>query len=125
MIKLYLQKWRWYERNSLPWNRLRIHREFAKRGAFVRWPVQGNVLEAFRRLINLLPKLGFTSGTFDAQVLLECNHDRVIAAGKSLFKTYGPLIGVRDPVDRPHGPTDHVANHNGSSSHNDQRFPQG
>ena len=84
-----------------------------------------NVLEAFRRLINLLPKLGFTSGTFDAQVLLECNHDRVIAAGKSLFKTYGPLIGVRDPVDRPHGPTDHVANHNGSSSHNDQRFPQG
>ena len=48
MNKLYLQKWRWYERNSLPWNRLAIHREFAKRSAFVRWPVQGNVLEAFR-----------------------------------------------------------------------------
>ena len=47
-LKLYLQKWRWYERNSLPWNRIAIHREFARRRAFVRWPVQGNVLESFR-----------------------------------------------------------------------------
>jgi acetyltransferase-like isoleucine patch superfamily enzyme len=47
-LKLYAQKWRWYERNSLPWNRLRIHREFMLREAFVRWPVHGNVLEAFR-----------------------------------------------------------------------------
>jgi acetyltransferase-like isoleucine patch superfamily enzyme len=43
-----MQKWRWYERNALPWNRLAIHREFMRRGAFVRWPVQGNVLEALR-----------------------------------------------------------------------------
>ena len=41
-----LQKWRWYERNSLPWNRARIHWEFMRRQAFVRWPVHGNVLEA-------------------------------------------------------------------------------
>jgi acetyltransferase-like isoleucine patch superfamily enzyme len=47
-LKLYLQKWRWYERKSLPWNRLAIHNEFAKRNAFVRWPVEGNVLESFR-----------------------------------------------------------------------------
>ena len=47
-LKLYLQKWRWYERNSLPWNRLAIHRELARRNAFVRWPVQGNVLKSFR-----------------------------------------------------------------------------
>jgi acetyltransferase-like isoleucine patch superfamily enzyme len=40
------QKWRWYERNSLPWNRARIHWEFMRREAFVRWPVHGNVLEA-------------------------------------------------------------------------------
>ena len=45
-IKLWLQKWRWYERNSLPWNRARIHWEFMRRRAFVRWPVSGNVLEA-------------------------------------------------------------------------------
>src|SRR4051812_110563 len=46
--RLWAQKWRWYERNSLPWNRARIHWEFAQRGAFCRWPVHGNVLEAFR-----------------------------------------------------------------------------
>jgi acetyltransferase-like isoleucine patch superfamily enzyme len=46
--KLWWQKWRWYERNALPWNRARIHREFASRRAFCRWPVHGNVLEAFR-----------------------------------------------------------------------------
>ena len=46
--KLWWQKWRWYERNTLPWNRVRIHREFARRRAFCRWPVHGNVLEAFR-----------------------------------------------------------------------------
>ena len=45
---LWAQKWRWYERNSLPWNRARIHWEFLRREAFVRWPVHGNVLEALR-----------------------------------------------------------------------------
>jgi acetyltransferase-like isoleucine patch superfamily enzyme len=46
--KLWWQKWRWYERSALPWNRALIHREFARRRAFCRWPVHGNVLEAFR-----------------------------------------------------------------------------
>jgi acetyltransferase-like isoleucine patch superfamily enzyme len=46
-LKLWLQKWRWYERNTLPWNRARIHLHFARRRAFCRWPVNGNVLEAF------------------------------------------------------------------------------
>jgi acetyltransferase-like isoleucine patch superfamily enzyme len=45
---LWVAKWRWYERNSLPWNRLAIHREFMRREAFVRWPIHGNVLEALR-----------------------------------------------------------------------------
>jgi acetyltransferase-like isoleucine patch superfamily enzyme len=45
-LRLWVQKWRWYERNTLPWNRARIHWEFAAREAFVRWPVHGNVLEA-------------------------------------------------------------------------------
>ena len=44
-FKLWAQKWRWYERSSLPWNRARLHYEFARRRAFCRWPVHGNVLE--------------------------------------------------------------------------------
>ena len=46
--RLWAQKWRWYERNSLPWNRAQIHWQFLRREAFVRWPVHGNVLEALR-----------------------------------------------------------------------------
>jgi acetyltransferase-like isoleucine patch superfamily enzyme len=47
-VRLWTQKWRWYQRNSLPWNRLAIHRELMRRGAFARWPLEGNVLEALR-----------------------------------------------------------------------------
>jgi acetyltransferase-like isoleucine patch superfamily enzyme len=46
--RLWVQKWSWYERNSLPWNRAQIHWQFLRREAFVRWPVHGNVLEALR-----------------------------------------------------------------------------
>src|SRR5437764_862583 len=45
-LKLYLQKWRWYERNHLPWNRVRIHAHMIRAESFIRFPVQGNVLEA-------------------------------------------------------------------------------
>jgi acetyltransferase-like isoleucine patch superfamily enzyme len=45
-LKLWAQKWRWYERNTLPWNRARIHAHMARRKSFIRFPVHGNVLEA-------------------------------------------------------------------------------
>ena len=44
-LKLWAQRWRRHERNSLPWNRVRIHRHMARRQAFARLPIQGNVLE--------------------------------------------------------------------------------
>ena len=47
-VKLWAQKWRYYQRNSLPWNRLRIHAELARRRSFCRWPLHGNVLELLR-----------------------------------------------------------------------------
>ena len=45
-LRLWAQKWRWYERNSLPWNRARIHMHMGRRRAFIRFPIQGNVLES-------------------------------------------------------------------------------
>jgi acetyltransferase-like isoleucine patch superfamily enzyme len=45
-LKLYLQKWLWYESNRLPWRRARIHLHMLQREAFIRFPVEGNVLEA-------------------------------------------------------------------------------
>lgn len=35
--RLYAGSWRIFERNSLPWNRLAIHREFMAQEAYVRW----------------------------------------------------------------------------------------
>jgi len=46
--RLWAQKWRWYERNALPWNRARIHWELMRREAFARWPLHGDVLESLR-----------------------------------------------------------------------------
>jgi acetyltransferase-like isoleucine patch superfamily enzyme len=46
--KLWLQKWRWYNRSRLPWNSARLHLELARRQAFARGPVHGNVLEMLR-----------------------------------------------------------------------------
>lgn len=45
--RLWAQKWRWYQRNTLPWNRARIHLHALRAGAFVRWPIHGDVLTAF------------------------------------------------------------------------------
>jgi acetyltransferase-like isoleucine patch superfamily enzyme len=47
--RLWAQKWRWYERNALPWNRARIHWHLLRREAFARWPLHGNVLEALEQ----------------------------------------------------------------------------
>src|SRR3954452_6258039 len=47
-LRLYAEKWPFYNRNSLPWNRLAIHAEFARRESFVRFPIDGNVLDDLR-----------------------------------------------------------------------------
>jgi acetyltransferase-like isoleucine patch superfamily enzyme len=47
-MKTWARKWVRLETNTLPWNRARIHWEFMRRGAFVRWPIHGNVLQALR-----------------------------------------------------------------------------
>lgn len=46
--RLFAYKWRWYQKNSLPWNRLAIHRELLARECFARWPLEGDVLKALR-----------------------------------------------------------------------------
>ncbi len=88
-------KWRWYERNTLPWNRLAIHRELARREAFARWPVHGNVLEALRegRL-----ELG-------AQTLLEPNvwitapGNARVRIGTGTFLNMGVMIAAQELVE--------------------------
>jgi acetyltransferase-like isoleucine patch superfamily enzyme len=46
--RLWAQKRRWYERNGRPWNRARIHWHALRSEAYVRWPIEGDVLEMLR-----------------------------------------------------------------------------
>ena len=89
------QKWRWYERNALPWNRARIHLEAARRAAFIRWPVHGNVLEAFRegRL-----ELGAQS-LLEPGVWLTAPGDARIRIGSGTFLNLGVMVAAVELVE--------------------------
>jgi acetyltransferase-like isoleucine patch superfamily enzyme len=45
-LQLFFQKWRYYERNSFPWRRARLRWHFLRRNSYLRFPVEGNLLEA-------------------------------------------------------------------------------
>lgn len=45
-LKLYFQKWRYYERNERLSRKLRLRWHLLRRDAYLRFPVQGNLLEA-------------------------------------------------------------------------------
>src|SRR6266511_3359656 len=94
-LRLYLQKWRWYERNSLPWNRLAIHREFMRRQAFVRWPVHGNVLEAFRE-----GRLEVGEHTlFEPDVWITAPGDARVRIGSGTFLNIATMVAAHELVE--------------------------
>jgi acetyltransferase-like isoleucine patch superfamily enzyme len=45
---LWLQKWRYYQRSRLPWQRIALHLELARRQAFARGALHGNALQMLR-----------------------------------------------------------------------------
>jgi acetyltransferase-like isoleucine patch superfamily enzyme len=94
-LKLWAQKWRWYERNSLPWNRARIHWEFARREAFVRWPVHGNVLEA---LLDGRLEIG-PQTVFEPDVWLTAPGAARIRIGGGTFLNIGVMVAALELVE--------------------------
>jgi acetyltransferase-like isoleucine patch superfamily enzyme len=93
--KLWLQKWRWYERNTLPWNRARIHWEMARREAFVRWPVHGNVLEAL-----LEERLEVGAGTlFEPGVWITAPGDARVRIGEGTFLNLNVMVASVELVE--------------------------
>lgn len=94
-LRLWAQKWRWYERNSLPWNRAAIHWEAARRRAFVRWPVHGNVLEALRE-----GRLSIGEGTLlEPGVWLTAPGDARIVIGRGVFLNLGVMVAAQQLVE--------------------------
>jgi acetyltransferase-like isoleucine patch superfamily enzyme len=93
--RLWAQKWRWYERNSLPWNRVRIHWEFMRREAFVRWPVHGNVLEALSEgRLTLGPGVLLEPG-----VWITAPASARVRIGAGTFLNMGVMVAAQDLVE--------------------------
>jgi acetyltransferase-like isoleucine patch superfamily enzyme len=93
--KLWLQKWRWYQRNDLPWNRARIHAHFARRRAFCRWPVHGNVLEAFDE-----GRLQVGEHTlFEPGVWITAPGSARIVIGEGCFLNLGVMVAAHELVE--------------------------
>lgn len=94
-LKLWAQKWRWYERNSLPWKRASIHWEMMRRQAFVRWPIHGNVLEALRE-----GRLEIGAHTlFEPNVWITAPGSARIRIGEGAFFNLGVMVAALDLVE--------------------------
>jgi acetyltransferase-like isoleucine patch superfamily enzyme len=93
--RLYWRKWRWYQVNALPWHRARIHWEFLRREAFVRWPVHGNVLEAL-----VSGRLEIGAGTlFEPGVWITMPGDARVRIGRGCFLNLGVMIASMELVE--------------------------
>jgi acetyltransferase-like isoleucine patch superfamily enzyme len=94
-LALWAAKWRWYERNALPWNRAAIHWHFMRREAFVRWPVHGNVLQALRE-----GRLTVGSGTLlEPGVWITAPGDARVRIGEGVFLNLGVMIAAQQLVE--------------------------
>jgi acetyltransferase-like isoleucine patch superfamily enzyme len=94
-LNLWAQKWLWYQANSLPWNRARIHYEFMRRQAFVRWPVHGNVLNA---LLEGRLEIG-PNTLFEPGVWLTAPGEARIRIGSGTFLNLGVMVASMNLVE--------------------------
>ncbi len=94
-LALWLQKWRFYERNALPWNRSRIHWELMRREAFARWPLHGNVLETLREGRLVIGK----HALFEPDVWLTAPAPGRIVIGSGSFLNLGVMVAAAELVE--------------------------
>jgi acetyltransferase-like isoleucine patch superfamily enzyme len=93
--KLWAQKWRWYERNSLPWRRARIHLHAMRGEFFVRWPVHGNVLESLAD-----GRLDVGRHTlFEPHCWITIADEGRVRIGEGCFLNIGTMIASRELVE--------------------------
>jgi acetyltransferase-like isoleucine patch superfamily enzyme len=90
----WVRKWRWYQRSRLPWNRLALHAELARRHAFARGPMHGNVLEMLREgRLRIGPQAYFEPG-----VWLTSDTGHITIGGGSLLNL-GVMIAAVERVE--------------------------
>jgi acetyltransferase-like isoleucine patch superfamily enzyme len=92
--RLWWQKWRWYERNALPWRRARIHWHALRGGYFVRFPIQGNVLEALED-----GRLAIGENTLlEPQCWITISEGARVRIGSGSFLNIGTMIAAGNEV---------------------------
>ncbi len=93
--RLWLQKWRWYQRSGLPWNRAAIHWELMRREAFARWPLHGNVLEALRD-----GRLQIGANTlFEPDVWITIADAATVRIGEGTFLNIAVMVAAHEHVE--------------------------
>lgn len=93
--RLWWQKWRWYERNRLPWNHARIHYELARRQAYARWPLHGEVLEGLReRRLEIGPHV-----LFQPDVWITMPAPARVRIGAGSFFNIGVMIAALELIE--------------------------
>ena len=93
--KLWLQKWRWYQRNELPSNRLRIHAHMLRRECFARWPLHGNVLEALDEgRLELGPNV-----LLEPDVWITAPDSARVRIGEGTFLNIGVMVAAIELVE--------------------------
>ena len=92
---LWAQKWRWYQRSQLPWNRAAVHYELARRRAFAKWPLHGDALEMLRsgRL-----QVG-ENVLFEPDVWITGSPTATIRIGAGSFLNLGTMVAASELVE--------------------------
>lgn len=93
-ITIWLQKWRWYERNFLPWRRLQMHLYAASSGAFFRWPLHGEVLEMLKEGRLTVGK----DTLFEPGVWITGAPNARITIGNGTFLNLGVMIAAQSEI---------------------------
>jgi acetyltransferase-like isoleucine patch superfamily enzyme len=93
--RTWLVKWRWYERNSLPWNRAAIHWHLARAEAFARWPLHGNVLEAMRQGRLQIGR----HALLEPNVWITAPGSAVVKIGEGTFLNMGVMVAAERLVE--------------------------
>ena len=92
--KLWAQKWRWYERNRRPVRRARVHLHAMRGGFFVRFPVEGNLLEALDD-----GRLSIGSGTLlEPSCWITIADSGRVRIGEGCFLNIGTMVACQDEV---------------------------
>jgi acetyltransferase-like isoleucine patch superfamily enzyme len=93
-LALWARKWRWYQRSRLPWSRVWLHAELARRSAFARGPLHGNVLEMLRAgRLTIGPHAVFEPG-----VWLTSDSGRIAIGGGAMLNL-NVMVAALDRVE--------------------------